>query len=164
LLVPGAVIRGWAQLLGSGGASVTIGVASARTLLSLGLTAFRHATTLRLPSAEEEAQAWLWAGAMAEALGEMAAARAHYARSAALTEAPAPAVSLSRTLNALQLQAKAERAPEAEALAAEAVSAEVESRPFFPFQAKLSVRWVVLCVGPCALSLLVLIMLFSQRA
>jgi len=80
LVDPAVPVKGWAQGLrgGAGGATVTVGKNAARALLGLGLSCFRHATTLGLGSPVDEGSAWLWAGACAEALGDLKAAAAHY--------------------------------------------------------------------------------------
>jgi hypothetical protein len=122
LVDPNALILGWAQQQQQQqqpqqedqqqqqqpkGSTVTIGGSAARSLLSVGLGAYRHATTLSLPGAQDEAHSWLWAGAFAEALGELGAAKAHYSQACSITpDAPAPAVRLSRTLELIAENAR----------------------------------------------------------
>lgn len=112
-----------------GGKSVSVGTETARCLLLLGLNCFRHATTLGL-AAEEESHAWLWAGALAECLGDNNSAKAHFNRSMqADSEEPASAVRLAKVLsestnsrnNSADGSNKAMTAEEEAVVAAEAV-------------------------------------------
>ena len=107
LVDPMTTVHGWAQ--GSqinknhrSGPRVTVGATAARAILALGLSSCRHATTLSLGDPQAEAEAWLWCGTFAEALGDLNSAKQHYARSCdTAPDAPAPAVRLANLLQLL---------------------------------------------------------------
>jgi len=116
LVDPLTTVHGWAQ--GSSpaaaasyqnnknhrsGPRVTVGATAAQAILALGLSSCRHATTLSLGDPQAEAEAWLWCGTFAEALGDFTSAKQHYTRSCDTTpDAPAPAVRLAKLLLLLQ--------------------------------------------------------------